>query len=109
MPVLSGLDADPSYNSEPLPDAAAEPDAAIRSDRALAVRPADLDDAEALRARIVELATAQLGTPATRRAYRRGMDTFLAWAQATGRRAFSARSEERRVGKECRSRWSPYH
>ena len=21
----------------------------------------------------------------------------------------SARSEERRVGKECRSRWSPYH
>src|SRR5256885_14410355 len=24
-------------------------------------------------------------------------------------RFFSARSEERRVGKECRSRWSPYH
>ena len=23
--------------------------------------------------------------------------------------AGSARSEERRVGKECRSRWSPYH
>src|SRR5256712_5653797 len=23
--------------------------------------------------------------------------------------AFSTRSEERRVGKECRSRWSPYH
>jgi len=23
--------------------------------------------------------------------------------------AFQARSEERRVGKECRSRWSPYH
>ena len=22
---------------------------------------------------------------------------------------YSARSEERRVGKECRSRWSPYH
>ena len=22
---------------------------------------------------------------------------------------FRARSEERRVGKECRSRWSPYH
>ena len=22
---------------------------------------------------------------------------------------FSQRSEERRVGKECRSRWSPYH
>ena len=23
--------------------------------------------------------------------------------------AFAGRSEERRVGKECRSRWSPYH
>ena len=23
--------------------------------------------------------------------------------------SLSARSEERRVGKECRSRWSPYH
>ena len=23
--------------------------------------------------------------------------------------AWSKRSEERRVGKECRSRWSPYH
>src|SRR3712207_7794307 len=26
-----------------------------------------------------------------------------------GRRRPGARSEERRVGKECRSRWSPYH
>ena len=25
------------------------------------------------------------------------------------RRAYTLRSEERRVGKECRSRWSPYH
>ena len=25
------------------------------------------------------------------------------------RRIGSVRSEERRVGKECRSRWSPYH
>ena len=24
-------------------------------------------------------------------------------------RAMKPRSEERRVGKECRSRWSPYH
>ena len=31
-------------------------------------------------------------------------------ASATGTNgAASARSEERRVGKECRSRWSPYH
>ena len=25
------------------------------------------------------------------------------------KRMFDDRSEERRVGKECRSRWSPYH
>src|SRR3712207_138812 len=30
-------------------------------------------------------------------------------AFATGASKNSARSEERRVGKECRSRWSPYH
>ena len=29
------------------------------------------------------------------------------WAYTVG--AAIARSEERRVGKECRSRWSPYH
>src|SRR3712207_9176099 len=28
---------------------------------------------------------------------------------ATQRPAVDVRSEERRVGKECRSRWSPYH
>ena len=28
---------------------------------------------------------------------------------ATGGKDGAARSEERRVGKECRSRWSPYH
>src|SRR2546430_7691055 len=30
-------------------------------------------------------------------------------AYALRRRAELERSEERRVGKECRSRWSPYH
>src|SRR2546426_5204273 len=28
---------------------------------------------------------------------------------ARGARTHTSRSEERRVGKECRSRWSPYH
>ena len=27
----------------------------------------------------------------------------------SGNVGFTSRSEERRVGKECRSRWSPYH
>ena len=30
-------------------------------------------------------------------------------ADVRGQAPFSPRSEERRVGKECRSRWSPYH
>src|SRR2546430_12002366 len=35
----------------------------------------------------------------------------LAWAREQVRLALQelVRSEERRVGKECRSRWSPYH
>src|SRR2546430_10444151 len=32
-----------------------------------------------------------------------------AWGSAPGRESSNERSEERRVGKECRSRWSPYH
>src|SRR3712207_9231754 len=33
------------------------------------------------------------------------------WAEKLGKKDIVAyqRSEERRVGKECRSRWSPYH
>ena len=30
-------------------------------------------------------------------------------ASISGPESLDARSEERRVGKECRSRWSPYH
>src|SRR2546430_16255178 len=37
-----------------------------------------------------------------------GRDATHVWAAATGQLPF-LRSEERRVGKECRSRWSPYH
>ena len=32
-----------------------------------------------------------------------------AWSASDPAIAGAARSEERRVGKECRSRWSPYH
>ena len=37
------------------------------------------------------------------------LDDILPEAYAVVREAASRRSEERRVGKECRSRWSPYH
>src|SRR2546427_3717793 len=33
----------------------------------------------------------------------------VATTGAAHRQTFEVRSEERRVGKECRSRWSPYH
>ena len=37
-----------------------------------------------------------------------GADFQVARIETNGIR-FAERSEERRVGKECRSRWSPYH
>ena len=36
-------------------------------------------------------------------------DTISMVQQSVGKTVDSMRSEERRVGKECRSRWSPYH
>ena len=49
----------------------------------------------------------------------RSLDDFYAWVNesADNKKLFfetkalyeACRSEERRVGKECRSRWSPYH
>ena len=35
--------------------------------------------------------------------------TLTAGERLPSKRALAERSEERRVGKECRSRWSPYH
>ena len=34
---------------------------------------------------------------------------ILKLLQDNARLSMTTRSEERRVGKECRSRWSPYH
>src|SRR3712207_1368776 len=40
-----------------------------------------------------------------------GLHSFMNWKKPilTDSGGFQVRSEERRVGKECRSRWSPYH
>src|SRR5260221_330546 len=46
------------------------------------------------------------GTCSNERAERR---TWLAMFSRAWDERFMLRSEERRVGKECRSRWSPYH
>ena len=38
-----------------------------------------------------------------------GIDSYTFWSKLRNAVADAQRSEERRVGKECRSRWSPYH
>jgi len=45
-----------------------------------------------------------MGASETRAAITAAADALLGWSARTAKR-----SEERRVGKECRSRWSPYH
>ena len=51
---------------------------------------------------------ANYGTPTIKRIYGDFTDPkFAAWKSILLEN--SIRSEERRVGKECRSRWSPYH
>ena len=53
----------------------------------------------------VPISTAKIGVPTTKKNVAIGPVAFSA-----ERTVFNlCRSEERRVGKECRSRWSPYH
>ena len=37
------------------------------------------------------------------------MYAYAGYHETTSNHTYAGRSEERRVGKECRSRWSPYH
>ena len=37
------------------------------------------------------------------------VDNFIGASKTNMKNDLKKRSEERRVGKECRSRWSPYH
>ena len=41
--------------------------------------------------------------------YPRQMRVLLKYDERLAKSIYAGRSEERRVGKECRSRWSPYH
>ena len=41
--------------------------------------------------------------------YDGGVQQAIQRMKFSGRPGYARRSEERRVGKECRSRWSPYH
>ena len=57
--------------------------------------PTIIDTPEALTAKMAAMKEAQ--------------KIFATYTQEQVDKIFKARSEERRVGKECRSRWSPYH
>ena len=41
--------------------------------------------------------------------FKKQLRLWLGMPVMEGGKCYNARSEERRVGKECRSRWSPYH
>src|SRR5215210_2335107 len=58
-------------------------------------------------AMLAGLALACGGASALNHVIDRDIDRLM--GKRTERRPVAARSEERRVGKECRSRWSPYH
>ena len=47
--------------------------------------------------------------PSMRSAFKMALASFGMTKVDLAATASEARSEERRVGKECRSRWSPYH
>src|SRR2546430_10281826 len=49
------------------------------------------------------------GCPRRARAHAREIPKQISHHNYLPWRALAMRSEERRVGKECRSRWSPYH
>jgi len=49
------------------------------------------------------------GTAAIREQIQEAKRLGISWTAEAAKGAADYRSEERRVGKECRSRWSPYH
>ena len=51
----------------------------------------------------------QVSAQAHRGQKRQSGDDFVSHSVAVATILADQRSEERRVGKECRSRWSPYH
>ena len=65
--------------------------------------------------RIVILGAGESGAGAAVLAKVKGFETFVSDMSAIKDKykelldSHAIRSEERRVGKECRSRWSPYH
>ena len=86
---------------------ARRPSAATAGDSASRATGIGFKSSVALMGARVAPAPLGMGTP-----FARGFDV-VAMARGRGRRGGrgrgGGRSEERRVGKECRSRWAPYH
>ena len=57
----------------------------------------------------IAAARAKLGSTTILLGHHYQRDEVIRFADFTGDSYKLSRSEERRVGKECRSRWSPYH
>src|SRR5690348_18478903 len=78
--------------------------------RALVRAGSSKDKVERLQSYGVELCVGDLKDPGSLRRACEGAGAVVSTASSTlSRQAGDSRSEERRVGKECRSRWAPYH
>ena len=75
----------------------------------LALAPGAAADAQMTRPKLIEIERQRVLDQANR--YLREQPVTITAVRATRSAggAHDFRSEERRVGKECRSRWSPYH
>src|SRR3989441_5348167 len=92
-------------------DAQANLDAVLRIYRIPEHRPADTPALELLNIILGQGESSRLNVAVVRREKAAvGAGAILnPFGSRNGPGVFVARSEERRVGKECRSRWSPYH
>ena len=68
-----------------------------------------LGNEEQAAAKLSELRKMAASTPFALSDLTEGTQTLLQFGIAADDTTDVLRSEERRVGKECRSRWSPYH
>ena len=114
-PILGGALHEPRRPRNPAPrggDRKARPDGWTPARRAVLLRAVASGLSMARACDQVGLSAASLSRLRARpheAAFSRLIDDARAIAAMNARKAEEARSEERRVGKECRSRWSPYH
>src|SRR3712207_5845202 len=117
-PALDAVNAalatvqDPEIN-RPLPELGVVKDVRIADDGAVRVEVyltvAGCPMRETITSRVTQAVSAVPGVASVQVGLDVMSDEQRAELRRTVRGTDAARSEERRVGKECRSRWSPYH